>query len=111
MSGTQSPEKMDLAYEDSGSERLVHVGEEIQISLPETPTTGYRWRPDVDSAALRQTHDSYEGDVAPRGAGGARVMRFVALRPGNVVLRLVKRRSWDEKGADDFIVQLRVASP
>lgn len=99
---------MDLAYEDSGTERRVHVGETVRVSLPENPTTGYRWECDMDAEALHQMHDSYTGDVMPRGAKGARLLEFVALRPGVVTLRLVKRRSWDQAMAGEFTVLLRV---
>jgi inhibitor of cysteine peptidase len=102
---------MDLSHEDSGTERDVPVGEHIEVRLPENPTTGYRWHADVDEAALRKTHDAYEGAAEPRGAGGTRIMRFEALRPGTVVLHLVKRRSWEQKPTDEFTVQLSVSPP
>ncbi len=99
---------MELTHGDSGTEREVHVGEQIEVKLPENPTTGYRWQADVDSAALKQTNDSYEGAVQPRGAGGTRLVRFEALRPGDVTLKLVKKRSWEQKATDTFTVQLHV---
>jgi predicted secreted protein len=101
---------MDLTYEDSGSDRAIGVGEEIELSLTENPTTGYRWEPDLDPAMLRQTHDSYEGDAEPRGAAGVRVLRFEVLQPGDVALRLVKRRKWDQKVADQFVVRLHAVA-
>lgn len=100
--------QIDLTEEDSGTERLVHVGEVIQISLAENPTTGYRWQPEVDTAALRLTHDNYVGNVVPRGAGGTRMLKVVAIRPGALTLRLVKRRSWDQSVAAEFSLRLRV---
>jgi inhibitor of cysteine peptidase len=99
---------IELTEGDAGTEQLVHVGQTIQISLPENPTTGYRWHVDVDAGALRLTHDSREVPVMPRGAPGTRVVRFVAVRPGNRRVRLVKRRGWDQRIAAEFTVRLRV---
>jgi inhibitor of cysteine peptidase len=102
---------MELTYEDSGSQRDLRVGEQVEIRLPESPTTGYRWQADVDLAALKQTHDGFEGGALPRGAAGVRVMRFEALQPGDATLRLVKQRSWERKPTDEFTARLRVLPP
>src|SRR5438128_362869 len=99
---------MELTREDSGADRSVHVGEEIQLRLPENPTTGYRWQAEVDSTVLRQTDDRYVGKVMPRGAGGVRLMRYEALHPGEATLRLAKRRSGTDQVIDEFFVRLNV---
>jgi inhibitor of cysteine peptidase len=100
---------MQLTYEDSGSRRAVRVGDEIEVVLPENPTTGYRWHVEIDPEALRQANDHYKGATTPRGAPGIRVMTFQALRPGHALLRLVKRRAWEVQSSDEFEVHLDVA--
>ncbi|HUL27100.1 MAG TPA: protease inhibitor I42 family protein [Streptosporangiaceae bacterium] len=97
---------MELRQEDSGGRRTARVGEELSVVLPENPTTGYRWQPEIDTSALQQTDDRYEGPAEPRGAAGTRRLTFKVLRPGPAQLRLVKRRAWENTGVDEFSVDL-----
>jgi inhibitor of cysteine peptidase len=99
---------MELTGEDAGSERHVTVGEPIEIRLAETPTTGYRWEPEVDAETLEKVDDRFEGPSEPRGAAGTRVLRFEGRRPGTITLRLVKRRSWEKGAAEEFTVRLQI---
>jgi inhibitor of cysteine peptidase len=99
---------MQLTYEDSGSTRPVSVGEYIKVSLAENPTTAYRWEIEGDQTALRQLDDRFDGPTIPRGASGTRVLSFEALHPGKTQLRLLKRRSWEKKAIDEFVVDLEV---
>ncbi len=99
---------MELRYQDAGSEHPVRVGERIEITLPERPTTGYRWHVDALPPELQQTDDRYDGADEPRGAGGNRILGFEAVRPGVVTLQLQQRRSWEQDATDRFSVQLRV---
>jgi inhibitor of cysteine peptidase len=102
---------MELTPQDSGVERSVDLSEPIVVRLPENPTTGYRWEADVDGAALRVVGDELKTSAVPRGAGGVRVVRFEAVRPGPTTLRLVKRRRWEREATEEFVVPLRVLSP
>lgn len=97
---------MELTHADSGCRRDVRVGDEVTIALAESPTTGYRWYTDVDSALLRQTDDHFDGSAERRGAGGTRRLTFTILRPGLTHLKLVKRRSWETAIVEEFIVEL-----
>jgi inhibitor of cysteine peptidase len=97
---------MELRQTDSGGRRAARVGEEVSVALPENPTTGYRWEPEIDTSALEQTGDHYEGPAEPRGAAGTRRLTFKVLRPGPARLRLVKRRAWENTGVDEFSVDL-----
>lgn len=100
---------MDLTQADAGRRCTVQVGEPVTVLLPETPTTGYRWEPEVDAAALEQTDDRYDGPTEPRGAAGTRRLSFRPLRPGAAHLRLVKRRAWEATGVEEFAVDIDVA--
>jgi inhibitor of cysteine peptidase len=99
---------MVLTREDAGGRRSVRVGERIEVRLPERPTTGYRWQPDIDASALRQVDDRFEGEAAPRGAGGVRTLVFEPLRPGSARLRLESRRAWEREAVDEFVVDLEI---
>ncbi len=99
---------MQLTYEDSGSSHAVDVGEQLTLTLPENPTTAYRWETEGDSPSLRQLDDHFDGVTTPRGAPGMRVFTFEAVRPGNVQLRLAKRRSWETNASDEFVIDLDI---
>jgi inhibitor of cysteine peptidase len=101
---------MQLGKADSGAQVTIRVGDTVNIRLPENPTTGHRWHAEIDPAALRQVSDSYEGATSPRGAPGMRVLTLQALRPGQTLLRLVNRRSWEAEVNDEFLAHLNVLS-
>ena len=99
---------MELTERHAGRRCAIRVGESVTVSLPENPTTGYRWHPDVDPDLLAAADDSYEGPPEPRGAAGTRRLSFTALRPGSGTLRLVRRRAWEATGVETFEVPLDI---
>jgi inhibitor of cysteine peptidase len=100
--------KVELGPGDSGSRRTLAVGDSVEVRLPETPTTGFRWRPVADLQQLRLTDDHFDGAVAPRGAGGQRVLVFEALTAGTAQLRLAKAREWEGVAREEFVVDLEI---
>jgi len=71
------------------------VGEELQLSLPERPTTGYRWRLESDgSPACAVAGDRFEPESQLAGAGGVRTWVLRAVAPGQTQLSAVSARSW-----------------
>ncbi len=99
---------MELSQADAGRRCAIRVGDTVTISLPESPTTGYRWHPEVDTDFLAASDDSYEGAQDPRGAPGIRRLAFTAVRTGSTTLRLVRRRSWESTGVEAFEIPLDV---
>ena len=99
---------MELGPEHNGAALTVRVGETITVRLPENPTTGFRWRPDVDTDSLAIADDRYQGPDQPRGAQGVHVFDLSPTRAGATALRLVKARSWESEPADVFAVTLDV---
>ncbi len=98
---------MDLTSEDSGGARRVRIGDQITVTLPERPTTGYRWRADVDDAVVRRVDDRYEGAGQPMGAGGQHVFVFEVVGTAPTTLRLVEGRSWEpDVVTGEFTVRL-----
>ncbi|MFI5099425.1 MAG: protease inhibitor I42 family protein [Actinomycetes bacterium] len=100
----------ELTAADSGRTVTVHVGDVVSVRLSESPTTGYRWQPDIDTTRLRAADDRYEpAQPQARGGGGERVLGFEVLRAGTTALRLAERRSWESGPAStEFSVQLDV---
>lgn len=101
--------QVNLTHDDSGAARDVRIGDQIIVTLDETPTTGYRWHAEIDTARLQLTDDHYEGAERPVGAGGTRRLTFAPLQAGPVRLHLVKRRHWEQAGVAEFDVALSVA--
>lgn len=99
---------MELMQRDSGGRRTARVGEDLTVVLPENPTTGYRWHPEIDATTLQQTGDRYIGPTEPRGAAGTRRLAFRVLRAGPVHLRVVKRRPWEGAAVEEFDLDLDV---
>jgi inhibitor of cysteine peptidase len=99
---------VELGPVDSGTRQAVRAGDELVVALPENPTTGYRWYPDVDTDALAQEEDHNEGPVERRGAPGTRYLAFRALRPGPTRLRLIKKRPWEADPVEEFAVDLDI---
>lgn len=99
---------MRLTQGDAGARREVRVGEPIEVTLPEAPTTGYRWEADVDPRVVRQLDDRFAPPGEARGGAGERAMTFEALHPGPARIRLVLRRSWEQEPAEEYAVDLDV---
>jgi inhibitor of cysteine peptidase len=89
---------VELSESNSASPHVVARNEDVVVRLAENPTTGYRWEVTQSGVGeLRLVEDQFiagTGSTTP-GAGGHRVLRFTAQRPGNIELAAVKRRSWE----------------
>ncbi len=75
-------------------------GQRVTISLEANPTTGYHWElAECDSAILApQGEPTYTASRTPSiGSGGQASWRFRAMAEGKTELRLVYRRSWEDK--------------
>ncbi len=100
---------IELRTADAGSRVSLLTGEPATVRLPETPTTGYRWQVEDLAPLLQLVEDRFDGSPEPRGATGERVFVFEALAPGQVALRLVKRRAWgDTEPVEEYLVDLDV---
>ncbi len=102
----------------SGRTIKLNIGEALQLTLAENPTTGYRWvmRPAAEVAPASQVpaeapiepsnlrsvvvcqlvNDDYEaGTGAIAGHGGIHHWRFQAVGPGLCSIELEYRRAWE----------------
>jgi inhibitor of cysteine peptidase len=77
-----------LTMDDNGGHVAVRVGDEIDVVLPETPSTGYRWRLDGGSDTLSLLSNQYVVEDARPGRAGMHTWRFRAARKGQDDLRL-----------------------
>jgi Zn-dependent peptidase ImmA (M78 family) len=108
---------LDLDEHDSGKRVHLQVSDEMYISLPEAPSTGYIWTIDKSTVTdLRRgmPEQKSEGEAylalvderfeqTPQlenlrlGAGGLRRFVFRAITPGSQTLHIINRRPWQEK--------------
>lgn len=107
-------ESISLNQQDNNRALAVRVGANLSVSLPENATTGFKWQLDTyDANILRLESNTYlTPSTSGIGAGGNRLLTFRAIAPGQTVLRLLHRRSWEQPTnyAAEFIVNLTVHS-
>jgi inhibitor of cysteine peptidase len=102
---------MALNAQDNGN-RIAHpANEELEISLAENPTTGFRWSfVDLDPS-VHVTEDTYDlaGDVAP-GAAANHIFRitFSELGEHQIALRLWREWEGDASTTDRYTVTVDV---
>jgi inhibitor of cysteine peptidase len=77
------------------------IGQEVEVALPENPTTGYRWRLESSGEpACAGAGDAFEPPDPPTpGRGGTHRWRFRAERAGRGTIALALRRAWERPGA------------
>ena len=77
----------------------LHVGQQLIVSLPSNPTTGYRWAiQDSAGGVLRSLGpevytSSDNGQLL--GSGGQSTWRFQVFAPGSARLRLTSQQPWE----------------
>jgi inhibitor of cysteine peptidase len=93
----------------NGSQVEVLLGEQVELELPENPTTGYRWQVRaVGSPVLEAEGDSFQAAGGAVGAGGMRRLRFRAAQAGSADVELDYARTWEHRAADTFKVTVCV---
>ena len=92
---------IDFDEDNDGSTCVAAVGDEITLTLGETPTSGYRWTiGSIDDGLLELVDDVYEPPEAGRlGGKGSHRWTFRVVGPGTGGLRLVLKRAWDADSA------------
>lgn len=84
----------------NGASVTLAIDDRLVFSLPETPTTGYRWQLESSgSESFALVDDVYTPDSMQPGAAGTRVITLRAAKPfhGKVQLRL--SRAWEAEEA------------
>ncbi len=105
---------LDEAQE--GREFIARLRDEIHVTLPETPSSGYVWEI-VDPAprVLALVEDRFEplGEADQIGSDGLRHLWFRVTAPGSGRIRLEKRRPWltDGQATGTFEATLAAIAP
>lgn len=91
----------------------LRVGDQIEISLPGNPTTGYEWK--IRAVDWKILEPLSEPDYAPEGealgAGGRYTLRLKAIATGESLVEMVYRRPFNAQeipSVDEYRVLVRV---
>jgi len=85
-----------MTEEDSGKTVEVDVGENLELSLPENATTGYRWEiENLDNKVISVKDEDYQPSSGKVGSGGAKKWSLKAVAPGKTECRLKLWRQWE----------------
>lgn len=105
------PEPVTLTEQNDGQTVDVHVGQRIDLSLPENASTGYRWMLEhVDAQRVEAREEKPRYPSGALGSGGRAAWVFVPKTPGAALITLKQWRPWegDASIVARFRVELRV---
>jgi inhibitor of cysteine peptidase len=96
-----SPQQQEVkaGIDDDGREMQLKKGQTLVVTLEANPTTGYSWEvaEPLDEQVLRQTGEAeFKAESEALGAGGVQILRFEAVNAGQITLKLVYHRPWEE---------------
>jgi len=83
-----------------GTYLLLSVGEQFNLTLGSSPSTGYGWQiGELDRSVVDVVGSGWETSTPRPGAGGSSNWTFEARRSGETTLRLAYLRSWQGSGS------------
>ena len=87
-----------LTAKDAGSTVNVKVGNTLEIALEGNPTTGYTWEIAPESGTLlsQQGEAEFKPASSALGSGGMVTLRFKAMQPGKMQLKLIYHRIFEK---------------
>lgn len=98
-----------LSQSDRGRTVLVRKGDEIVVTLPENPTTGFRWKMELTGKVLQPLDSPVFLPAGPGiGSGGGRTFTLVANDVGESVITFKLRRAWGPDMPSDTDVKLQI---
>ena len=99
---------LQFTASQSGELAKLPKGETFEISLPENPSTGFRWKITADGEPVaKMTGEDFHPSAAV-GGQGTRCWRFRAVQPGEVEIGMVLQRSWEAPAEQARSFTLRV---
>ena len=107
------PKAVQLTDVDNNKDITLDAGDQLIITLPGNPTTGYNWEvKSVDAAILGVVGEPQfvSDNTNLVGAGGQLSLTFKALKAGSTTLELVYHRPWETDVAplQTFTIQVTV---
>jgi predicted secreted protein len=98
---------------DSSENRvLARKGEEFDISLSSTPSTGYIWDlvtcpAEIESVPIK--YATFTNDTGSVGGTGTQVFRFRSTAGGAYTMTFVLKRPWEKRSMDRRVFQVHVS--
>ncbi|MEV6415080.1 protease inhibitor I42 family protein [Kribbella sp. NPDC051718] len=87
----------------------IAVGDTLDLTLPETPSTGYTWTAGTDSGeTLKLLRSSFDPSTTTPGAGGVRHLIYQAQAPGQALLSANLDRPWTNDPIKQFELNVKV---
>jgi inhibitor of cysteine peptidase len=94
----------------NNTQTVLAAGQTLEISLPENPTTGFRWELKAAGEPVCAARgDTFDAPAAGIGKSGTRRWRFEAVGKGTGNIELIYRRAWeqDKPPAETFRLTVR----
>jgi inhibitor of cysteine peptidase len=102
-----SVQAKDLGEADDGHTVVVHVGDMLDVHLPENASTGYRWETDsFDPKLVEFVNKSADTPPGPPGTPGMAVFQFRVIAAGSSAVSLKYWRQWE--GDKSIVKRFRV---
>jgi predicted secreted protein len=99
---------VQLTVSKTGERVDVSKGESFEISLPESPATGFRWKITANGEPVsRMTFEEFRPGTAV-GGQGIHSWQFRAMRAGETHINMVLQRSWEASNEPAQTFNLRV---
>ena len=95
----------------NNTQTALALGQTLEISLSENPTTGFRWELKAAGEPVCAARgDNFDAPPPGVGKGGTHRWRFEAVAKGTGNIELVYRRAWeqDKPPAETFRLTVRV---
>jgi inhibitor of cysteine peptidase len=103
--------KVDESFDNKSV--AISVGDVVELSLAENPTTGFRWilaSSGTPICELKADHFVAAGQKP--GEGGRRNFTFLVREAGEAMIALHSRRKWaDADAGRDFTLNVRATAP
>lgn len=102
---------LSVERKDNNTQVVLTVGQEMQVALPENPTTGFRWQMQARGEPILQlVDDKFDAPASGVGRGGTRRWRFKAAQAGSTAIELAYRREWEQNQppAETFRLAVRI---
>jgi predicted secreted protein len=89
----------------------VEAGQTFVFSLESNPSTGYSWQLQFDSEFLKLVESVFV-EISPGliGAPGHESFKFLALKEGQVDIKMVYKRSWEPDHIDEQIKVVNIVT-
>jgi predicted secreted protein len=101
-----------LTETDADTIRSAHVGDKVELRLPENPSTGYRWSIDITPSS-GATINSSDWDPAGAGLGAIGIRKFIITtnEAGTLTIHAKLWRKWEGENSmtqrREFTLQVR----